>query len=67
VVWQPDDQPDSQMIFDNDIVKVFAVTVGGSLGTITLTQVNEIAAFILVLVSIAYTLTKLIKLLKRDE
>jgi hypothetical protein len=29
--------------------------------------VNEIAAFILVLVSIAYTLTKLIKLLKRDE
>jgi len=55
------------MIFDNDIVKVFAVTVGGSLGRITLTQVNEIAAFILVLVSIAYTLTKLIKLLKRDE
>jgi ABC-type Fe3+-siderophore transport system permease subunit len=55
------------MIADNDIVKVVAVTVGGSLGTITLTQVNEIAAFILVLVSIAYTLTKLIKLLKRDE
>lgn len=55
------------MIFDNDIIKVFGVTVGGSLGTITLTQVNEIAAFILVLVSIAYTVTKLIKLLKRDE
>ena len=55
------------MIFDNDITKVVAVTVGGSLGTITLTQVNEIAAFILVLVSIAYTVTKLIKLLNRDE
>ena len=55
------------MIFDNDITKVVAVTVGGSLGTITLTQVNEIAAFILVLVSIAYTVTKLIKLLKRNE
>jgi ABC-type Fe3+-siderophore transport system permease subunit len=55
------------MIADNDIVKVVAVTVGGSLGTITLTQVNEIAAFILVLVSIAYTVTKLIKLLKGDE
>ena len=55
------------MIFDNDIVKVFAVTVGGTVGTVTLTDVNEIAAFVLVLVSIAYTLTKLIKLLKRDE
>ena len=55
------------MIFDNDITKVMAVTVGDSLGTITLTQVNEIAAFILVLVSIAYTVTKLIKPLKRDE
>jgi ABC-type Fe3+-siderophore transport system permease subunit len=55
------------MIFDNEITKVIAVSVGGSLGTITLTQVNEIAAFILVLVSIAYTVTKLIKLLNRDE
>ena len=55
------------MIADNDIVKVVAVTVGGSLGTITLTQVNEIAAFILVLVSIVYTIVKLVKLLKRDE
>ena len=55
------------MIFDNDITKVMAVTVGGSLGTITLTQVNEIAAFILVLVSIVYTVVKLIKLIKRDE
>ena len=55
------------MNFDSDIIKVFGVTVGGSLGTITLTQVNEIAAFILVLVSIAYTVVKLIKLIKRDE
>ena len=55
------------MIFDNDIVKVIAVSVGGSFGTITLTQVNEIAAFILVLVSIAYTVTKLIKILKSVE
>lgn len=52
------------MIFDNDITKVIAVTVGGTVGTITLTEINEIAAFILVLVSIAYTLAKLIKLLK---
>lgn len=55
------------MIFDSDITKVMAVSVGGSFGTITLTQVNEVAAFILVLVSIAYTVAKLIKLLKRDE
>lgn len=55
------------MIFDNDILKVIAVSVGGSFGTITLTQVNEIAAFILVLVSIAYTVVKLIKLFNRNE
>jgi hypothetical protein len=55
------------MIFDNDITKVMAVTVGGAVGTITLTEINEIAAFLLVLVSFAYTLVKLIKLLKRDE
>jgi hypothetical protein len=55
------------MIFDTDIAKVGGVTIFGTLGTVTLTQVNEVAAFVLVLVSIVYTATKLIKLLKSDE
>lgn len=55
------------MIFDNDAVKVLAVTIGGTVGTITLTDVNEIAAFVLVLVSIAYTTAKLIKLIKDNK
>lgn len=55
------------MIFDNDAVKVLAVTIGGTVGTITLTDVNEIAAFVLVLVSIAYTTAKLIKLIKESK
>jgi hypothetical protein len=55
------------MIFDNDAVKVLAVTIGGTVGTITLTDVNEIAAFVLVLVSIAYTTAKFIKLIKESK
>lgn len=55
------------MIIDNDAVKVLAVTIGGTVGTITLTDVNELAAFILVLVSIAYTTAKLIKLIKDNK
>lgn len=55
------------MIFDNDAVKVLAVTIGGTVGTITLTDVNEFAAFILVLVSIAYTTAKLIKLIRDNK
>lgn len=55
------------MIIDNDAIKVLAVTIGGTVGTITLTEVNELAAFILVLVSIAYTAVKLIKLIKDNK
>lgn len=55
------------MIFDNEAVKVLAVTIGGTVGTITLTDVNEIAAFVLVLVSIAYTTAKLIKIIKESK
>lgn len=55
------------MIFDNEAVKVLAVTIGGTVGTITLTDVNEIAAFVLVLVSIAYTTAKLIKIIKEGK
>jgi hypothetical protein len=55
------------MIFDNDAVKVLAVTIGGTVGTITLTDINEIAAFVLVLVSIAYTTAKLIKLIRDNK
>jgi len=55
------------MIIDNDAIKVLAVTIGGTVGTITLTNVNQLAAFILVLLSIAYTAAKLIKLIKDNK
>lgn len=55
------------MTGDADITKVGLVAITGTVGTITLTDVNEIAAFILVLVSIVYTTAKLIRLLKKDE
>lgn len=55
------------MIIDNDAIKVLAVTIGGTVGTITLTNVNQWAAFILVLLSIAYTAAKLIKLINDNK